>query len=190
MTDSSTATVLYRDGREVVDLDGVKAKKQDAKEKGLVTRGTFGVILYTVFMEAVHGGLSWSHWEQGGTGPEGVYGFAVREDSSQYDVDFPDPLGTYESKHIKQRTGYRGEIAVDPASGAILRLTVKADLDRSSPLVRADRAGTANSDGGISGSSVLRQPKMAEKRRADEQASAQEPHSGVQGEGGPGRSQG
>jgi hypothetical protein len=138
MTDSSTATVLYRDGREVVDLDGVKAKKQDAKEKGLVTRGTFGVILYTVFMEAVHGGLSWSHWEQGGTGPEGVYGFAVREDSSQYDVDFPDPLGTYESKHIKQRTGYRGEIAVDPASGAILRLTVKADLDRSSPLVRAD----------------------------------------------------
>ena len=31
---------------------------------------------------------------------------------------------------------------------------------------------------------------MAEKRRADEQTSAQEPHSGVQGEGGPGCSQG
>ncbi|MGD0629094.1 MAG: hypothetical protein ABR987_07070 [Terracidiphilus sp.] len=30
------------------------------------------------------------------------------------------------------------------------------------------RAGTANSDRGISGGSVLRQPKMAEKRRADE----------------------
>jgi hypothetical protein len=47
------------------------------------------------------------------------------------------------------------------------------------------RASIANSDRGISGSSVLQRPKMAEKRRADEQTSAQEPHSGVQGEGGP-----
>ena len=52
------------------------------------------------------------------------------------------------------------------------------------------RAGSANSGRGISGSSFLPQPKMAEKRRADEQASAQESHSGIQGEGGPGRSQG
>jgi hypothetical protein len=51
------------------------------------------------------------------------------------------------------------------------------------------RAGSANSDRGISGGSVLWQPKMAEKRRTDEQTSAQEPHSGVQGEGGLGRNQ-
>jgi len=52
------------------------------------------------------------------------------------------------------------------------------------------RAGSANSDRGLSGGSVLWQPKMAETRRADEQASAQESFGGVQGEGGPGRSQG
>jgi hypothetical protein len=52
------------------------------------------------------------------------------------------------------------------------------------------RAGSANSDRGLSGGSVLPQPKMAEKRRADEQTSTQEPHSGVQGEGGFGRIKG
>jgi hypothetical protein len=46
------------------------------------------------------------------------------------------------------------------------------------------RAGSANSDRGLSGGSVLWQPKMAEKRRTDEQTSTQEPFSGVQGEGG------
>lgn len=48
----------------------------------------------------------------------------------------------------------------------------------------AVRAGSANSDRGLSGGSVLWQPKMAEKRRTDEQTSTQEPFGGVQGEGG------
>src|ERR1035438_7811432 len=46
------------------------------------------------------------------------------------------------------------------------------------------RAGSANSDRGLSGGSVLWQPKMAEKRRTDEQTSTQEPFGGVQGQGG------
>src|ERR1017187_9892483 len=52
------------------------------------------------------------------------------------------------------------------------------------------RAGSANSDRGLSGGSVCRQPKMAETRRADEQTSASEPHSDLQGEGGIGSNQG
>src|ERR1017187_8367357 len=51
-------------------------------------------------------------------------------------------------------------------------------------------AGSANSDMGLSGGSVRRQPKMAEMRRSDEQTSASEPHSDLQGEGGIGRDQG
>jgi hypothetical protein len=46
------------------------------------------------------------------------------------------------------------------------------------------RAGSANSDRGLSGGSVLWQPKMAEKRRTDEQTSTQEPFGDVQGQGG------
>src|ERR1035441_8902503 len=54
----------------------------------------------------------------------------------------------------------------------------------------ANRAGSANSDKGLSGGSVRPQPKMAGMRRADEQTSASEPHSDFQGEGGFGRHQG
>jgi peptidoglycan/LPS O-acetylase OafA/YrhL len=46
------------------------------------------------------------------------------------------------------------------------------------------KASSGKSDRGLSGGSVLPQPKMAEKRGADEQTSTQEPFSGVQGEGG------
>jgi hypothetical protein len=52
------------------------------------------------------------------------------------------------------------------------------------------RAGSANLDRGLGGGSVLLQPKMAGKRRIDEQTSTQEPYSGVQVEGGFGRDPG
>jgi hypothetical protein len=52
------------------------------------------------------------------------------------------------------------------------------------------RAGSAKSDRGLGGGSVLPQPKMAEKRRTDEQTTSQEPHGGIQGEGGLDRAQG
>ncbi|MGD0631241.1 MAG: hypothetical protein ABR987_18075 [Terracidiphilus sp.] len=50
------------------------------------------------------------------------------------------------------------------------RMTASPDASSTPKLSFEDwlRAGTANSDRGISGGSVLRQPKMAEKRRADE----------------------
>jgi hypothetical protein len=54
----------------------------------------------------------------------------------------------------------------------------------------AVRAGSAKSDRGLGGGSVLPQPKMAEKRRTDEQTTSQEPHGGIQGEGGLDRAQG
>jgi hypothetical protein len=56
--------------------------------------------------------------------------------------------------------------------------------------VGVDRAGSANSDSGLSGGSVLPQPKMAGKRRADEQTTPSEPQGGIQGEGGLGCAEG
>jgi len=49
---------------------------------------------------------------------------------------------------------------------------------------KAERTGSGKSDMDLGGGSVLPQPKMAEKRRTDEQTSTQEPFSGIQGEGG------
>jgi hypothetical protein len=47
----------------------------------------------------------------------------------------PDGDGT---SAFEQNAGYHGEIAIDPLSGAILRLELVADLKSSTPLVRSD----------------------------------------------------
>jgi VWFA-related protein len=52
-----------------------------------------------------------------------------------------------------------------------------------------ERAGSGNSDRGLSGGSVRPQPRMAGMRRADDQTSTPEPYSGLQSEGGLGRDQ-
>ena len=78
--------VLYRDGREVVDSG--TAKKRRVAEKGLNTMGVFGPILSTVLLDAARSTLAWSHWEQGSSGPEAVFKFAVPKQKSHYEVDF------------------------------------------------------------------------------------------------------
>jgi hypothetical protein len=47
--ETSNTTVLYRDGKEVVDADARKGKKKSAREPGLDTQGTFGPILAVIF---------------------------------------------------------------------------------------------------------------------------------------------
>jgi hypothetical protein len=129
------ATVLYRQGEEVVEPEGTRARNPNAKENGLVTTGTFGLILYKVFTDAARSQLTWSHWEHSAAGSLAVFRFAVPIEKSSYDVGYLTPLGA--DKPLQQ-TGYHGEFAINPETGAILRLKVEADLNESTPLVRAD----------------------------------------------------
>jgi VWFA-related protein len=133
----STDTVLYRDGNEVVDSRAAKDKKPEAL--GLTTTGVFGPILGTVLVDAAQGKLAWSHWEQGAAGPQAVFRFAVQREKSHYQVEFccvPGDHGNY--RVFQQFSGYHGEMAVDPVNGAILRLTLEADLKPADKIVRSD----------------------------------------------------
>jgi VWFA-related protein len=133
----STDTVLYRDGNEVVDSRAAKDKKPEAQ--GLTTTGVFGPILGTVLVDAAQGKLAWSHWEQGAAGPQAVFRFAVPREKSHYEVEFccvPGDHGNY--RVFQQFSGYHGEMAVDPVNGAILRLTLEADLKPADKMVRSD----------------------------------------------------
>jgi hypothetical protein len=102
------AIELYRDAEEVMQ------SKANAKVKGLTTSGEFGPILGTALLDAGQGNLVWSHWEQGMSGPEAVFHYSVTAEKSHYKVE-------------KEFTGYKGEIAVDPSNGTILRLVLRAD---------------------------------------------------------------
>jgi len=86
--------------------------------------------------------------------------------------------------------GRQGTATVRPNHLRILNNTISECGGGGISTIMSDRAGSANSDRDLSGGSVLLQPKMAEKRGTDEQTSAQEPFSSIQGESGFGRDQG
>jgi hypothetical protein len=120
------ATVYYRGGKEVVREEG-------ARDDQLVTEGIFGPILATVISDVARSATTeWSRWEYGPNGPMAVFRFQVSQSESHYDIWGIGELG------LTGPTAYHGEIGVDPNSGTILRLVLKADPGLGSPMTRAD----------------------------------------------------
>jgi hypothetical protein len=134
----SSATVLYRGGKQVVDAVGTNGSKSGSVEVGLITSGEFGPMLGTVLSDAAQGTVAWSRWEQGDHGQEAVFRYTVPKEKSHYDVKFC-CVSMKGGRSVFQRlSGYHGEIAIDPETGTILRLTMQADLKPAYPMARAD----------------------------------------------------
>ena len=134
---SSKATVLYSNGKEVVDSSEAKGKKRKAADGHLLTYGVFGPLLGAV-TDAIASGLTWNRWEVGAGGPHAVFRYEIPTEKSRYQVGvccLPDGDGT---SSFEETVGYHGEIEIDPTSGAILRLELVADLKSTTPLVRSD----------------------------------------------------
>jgi VWFA-related protein len=141
----STATVLYRDGKEVVSDEVDKNKHGYTHQRSLKTTGEFGVALSSILYGAVTGGtVGWDHWERGPDGLEAVFHLHVPVAGSRFATDYccmPEDHG----KAVFHRIGaYNGEFAVDPKTGAILRMAVSADFDLERepdlPLMRSANA--------------------------------------------------
>jgi hypothetical protein len=133
----SKVVVAYRDGKEVIDpREWVKHSTHPERE-GLITRGTFGPILSTVFRDAARGEMTWQRWERGDTGTLAVFRYRVPANQSHYSVGFHGPSS--DKGDLELATGYHGEMAIDPATGTILRMTVEADLGfETSRILRGD----------------------------------------------------
>lgn len=134
------ATMLFRDGKEVVKEETVKGKPLKPGEQSLNTIGTFGPLLATVFVGATSAGsdLTWSRWEQGPNGPRAVFRYRVPHETPLFLVGFSYLANDDRLVPFQQTVPFHGEFAVDPASGAVLRLTVQADLKPALPLARSD----------------------------------------------------
>jgi hypothetical protein len=130
-----SADVLYRDGGEEAHP---QAAKHTQRPPGLETSGEFG-LLGTVLEDAVQGKLSWSHWEQGAAGLVAVYLYSVPPEESHYEVGSSWVRDTRGNRVVFQQfSGYRGEIVVDPSTGTLLRLVLRADTKPTDPLIKAD----------------------------------------------------
>lgn len=122
-TGSWSATVTYRNGYEVQDADTGQEKNPIKPVTGLTTSGEFGPVLSVVMGDALRSEVTWMRWEQGASDPVAVFRYAVPGEQSNYMVGIP-AGGKIEQIY----PGYHGEIAIDPAAGAILRLSLMAEL--------------------------------------------------------------
>ena len=139
----SRGTVTFRDGREVVEKS-----ISDPRVRNLSTSGIFGPVLGTVIVDAARSRLTWSHWEQGPTGPMAVFAYEVPQEKSHYTLTY-DSVPEFEhgqnpctskAETFHEVVAYHGEISSDPASGTILRLVLSADMKPDEFTVHSDIA--------------------------------------------------
>jgi hypothetical protein len=135
-----SATVTYRNGREVVEPPaGKKPGSTVTSTTGLSNWGVFGPLLGVVMTDVLKGKIGWGHWEQGADGPLAVFRYAVAEDRSNYTVRYCCFRGEHgEMRQFEAVPAYHGELSVDPASGAIYRLVLRTDLQQELPMERID----------------------------------------------------
>jgi len=130
VAETTRETVVYRHGAEIVASG---ARGHAGMRPWLTTYGTFGPVLEMVRDAQAHG-VIWSRWDEEAGIRVAVFRFAIPLAASHYYVSGccrPDGDGR---SGFGGFAAYHGEIAIDPASGAILRIEADADLDESGPL--------------------------------------------------------
>jgi VWFA-related protein len=132
----STAAVQVRDGKEVVDASTTKKKNQNTRGADLAIQGTFGPILVTVIEDALalQSTLTWSRWERNADHLYAVFRYSVPTNRSHFSISnccLADGDGT---TAFQMQAPYLGEIAIDPATSAIIRLSLVASLKPGLPL--------------------------------------------------------
>lgn len=132
---TTTDHIYFEDGKETTDRQKRKAT-HDSQRDLLETSGTFGPILVLVLKAAASPGgtLTWSRWEKRPSGPASVFDYVSSPNMRNYEVGFCCLAIDQVNIPFERRVTFRGEIAIDPPTGHILRLTVNADLEPRLPL--------------------------------------------------------
>src|ERR1700722_2442178 len=125
---SLAQVVTSRGGIEVADSSGGDAAKSDQTSNqassqasfDLNSTGEFGPILATVLGDAYRSKITWDRWEQNSNGPVAIFRYEVPSDKSRFAVQLA-------SDQRPEFPAYHGEIAVEAASGSVLRTTIVAN---------------------------------------------------------------
>ncbi len=128
------ATVLYRNGREVVENKKKLSKRRidpGVRGRDLESSGTFGPILAYVLTAATSSSstLRWKRWERGKDGDLAVFSYRAGSTNITPEITYcclPEGNGT---TLYQNRPDDYGEFALDPNTGAIRRIMTTADLD-------------------------------------------------------------
>jgi VWFA-related protein len=132
------------------------------QERGMTSRGEFGPELTIVLTDTAKGSVTWSHWEETAAGLAAVYNYSVPKAASHFEVSYcclredapsqrrelqygnhgrsaPDKVAVAPAaaKLFHTTPGYHGTLAIDPTTGAILRVTLEAEFKGDEPISRA-----------------------------------------------------
>jgi len=126
---STQRKITFQDGKEVTD-GALRTDPEKRKDSGLESRGEFGTEAAVVLMDVEKGSIVFDHWEQSLAGPAAVFQYSVPREFSHYEIT--DACQDHVSFH--DTPGYRGELALDPKTGAILRMTLEAESKPGDPV--------------------------------------------------------
>ncbi|HEX4021159.1 MAG TPA: hypothetical protein VHX63_08450 [Acidobacteriaceae bacterium] len=129
----STDRVYFRAGKEVIVANTNKDEQVSSSGRPLATHGVFGEAMELILSDVLQSSPVWSHWEGSAEAPLAVFRYAVPLEKSHYAVAIPDAPGT-----AQPHVAYHGEIAIDQANGIVLRLTIAAELSRTSRISTGD----------------------------------------------------
>lgn len=132
----SSAEVAYRGGLEFASKTASLAGSHRGPLPNLSSAGEFGPVLATIVTDSAQGKVAWSYWEQTAEGMAGVFRYEVPKQAAHYTIEFCCGRDTASDREIsyRGRPAYRGTMMVNPSTGAILRVTIEADIDAFDPV--------------------------------------------------------
>jgi hypothetical protein len=102
----------------------------------LDSQGEFGAEAATVILDLQHGSISFHHWESSEYGPVAVFRYTVPQAHSHYEVKY----ACHDKPSFHAQPAYHGTIAIDPATGVLVRFTVETESNPGDPITRVASA--------------------------------------------------
>lgn len=127
---SSSREITFRNGKEIIDPMKAQRPAQTLPQMGLESWGEFGPEPAVILMGVSVGTIAFHHWEQTPADLAAVYAYSVPEQDSKYEVNYT----CNGSNAFHALPAYHGSLAIDPVSGAILRITLQADSKPEDPI--------------------------------------------------------
>jgi VWFA-related protein len=134
------SAVNLSNGNEAVQAISFSPLRKTEEDRSLETKGAFGPILASVLIAVAkpESKLQWARWEAGDNGPLAVFRYNIPKGTPIFHVGYCCMAVDFDRASFETDAPTLGEIAVDPASGAIMRLTIRADLSYRLPLQHSD----------------------------------------------------
>jgi len=167
LVNTSSREITFRAGKEVQEAiaTGTASAAMADEEAGLRSWGEFGPAMEVVLSDLSGHPPTFSHWEKTPDGVTAVFHYKVPRESSHYAVTFSYHNVNDRSQLVLSNVGrgqqeitnasipgsaalhtysetpaYHGSISIDPTTGAVVRITITADLGYKNPLLRAETA--------------------------------------------------